>query len=104
MSRINELIESLCSDGVDWKKIQDVCKSIVSGGTPSTSKADYYNGNIPWLRTQEVDWRDIYDTGIKITEAGLKNSSAKLIPVNCVIVAMYGATAAKVVAFSSLCK
>ena len=42
----------------------------------------YYNGSIPWLRTQEVDWVDIYDTSIKITEEGLKNSSAQLIPAN----------------------
>ncbi|RYZ28213.1 MAG: restriction endonuclease subunit S [Chitinophagaceae bacterium] len=96
MSKIDELIKRFSPDGVECKTIQDVCKNIVSGGTPSTSKADYYNGNIPWLRTQEVDWIDIYDTGIKITESGLKNSSAKLIPENCVIVAMYGATAAKV--------
>ena len=69
---------------------------ICSGGTPSASNTSYYNGNIPWLRTQEVDWKDITDTSIKITELGLKNSSAKWIPENCVIVAMYGATAGKV--------
>jgi type I restriction enzyme S subunit len=96
MSRIEELIQQLCPQGVEQKTIQDVCKNIVSGGTPLTSRTEYYNGNIPWLRTQEVDWTDIDYTGIKITEAGLKNSSAKLIPENCVIVAMYGATAAKV--------
>lgn len=48
------------------------------------------------MRTQEVDWRDVYDTEIKISKEAVKNSSAKLIPANCVIVAMYGATAAKV--------
>ncbi len=53
-------------------------------------------GEIPWLRTQEVGIGDIWDTGVKITEAGLKNSSAKMIPENCVIVAMYGATVGKV--------
>ncbi len=47
------------------------------------------------MRTQEVDWKDVYDTEIKITEAAVANSSAKLIPANCVIIAMYGATAAK---------
>ena len=81
---------------VEWKIISKICKNIVSGGTPLTSKTEYYNGNIPWLRTQEVDWVDIIDTSIKITEEGLNNSSAKWIPPNCVIVAMYGATAAKV--------
>ena len=96
MCKIDELIQQLCPDGVEWKTIKKVCKNIVSGGTPSTSRSEYYYGNIPWLRTQEVDWVDIYDTAIKITEEGLKNSSAKLVPPDCVIVAMYGATAAKV--------
>ena len=81
---------------VEWKKIKDVCVNICSGGTPSTCHKEYYNGNIPWLRTQEVDWDDILDTEIKITEEAIENSSAKMIPSNCVIVAMYGATAAKV--------
>ena len=80
---------------VEWKKLGEVCENICSGGTPSTSHREYYSGTIPWLRTQEVDWNDIYDTSTKITEEAIKNSSAKLIPVNCVIVAMYGATAAK---------
>lgn len=80
----------------NWKTIKEVCVKTSSGGTPSTSKREYYGGNIPWLRTQEVDWCDIYDTEIKITDLALKNSSAKIIPENCVIVAMYGATAAKV--------
>lgn len=76
--------------------IQDICEKISSGGTPSSNNSSYYGGNIPWLRTQEVDWVDITDTAIKITEEGLRNSSAKWIEKNCVIVAMYGATAGKV--------
>ena len=67
-----------------------------SGGTPSSGRADYYGGDIPWLRTQEVDSVEIWSTGMTITEKGLHNSSAKWIPAKCVIVAMYGATAAKV--------
>ncbi len=81
---------------VEWKKMSEVCKNICSGGTPLTSKAEYYDGNIPWLRTQEVDYCEIHSTLRNITQLGLKNSSAKMIPANCVIVAMYGATAAKV--------
>ena len=80
---------------VGWRKLKDVCLRICSGGTPSRGNGDYFNGDIPWLRTQEVDWTDIYDTEIKITEEAVKNSSAKLIPANCVIIAMYGATAGK---------
>jgi len=56
----------------------------------------YEGGTIPWLRTQEVDFNVIETTGMTITEEGLENSSAKWIPENCVVVAMYGATAAKV--------
>jgi len=96
MSRLDDLIAELCPDGVEYKTIEHVCTKISSGGTPNTSQGEYYGADIPWLRTQEVDWINILDTGVKITEEGLKNSSAKWIPKNCVIVAMYGATAAKV--------
>lgn len=81
---------------VEWKTLGDVAVKISSGGTPRTGISEYYGGVIPWLRTQEVDFGDIWDTDVKITELGLKNSSAKLIPANCVIVAMYGATVGKV--------
>jgi len=71
--------------------IGDICKGIVSGGTPLTSKNEYYlNGNIPWLKTKEVNQRRIYSTENHITQLGLENSSAKLIPINSVTVAMYG--------------
>lgn len=82
---------------VEWRTIDEVSNKVSSGGTPATSNNSYYeNGNIPWLRTQEVDFKEIWDTDIKITEEGLNNSSAKWIPKNCVIVAMYGATVGKI--------
>lgn len=81
---------------IQWKKLGEICNRICSGGTPTTSNKSFYNGSIPWLRTQEVNWSDVYDTEIKISEEAVKKSSAKLIPSNCVIIAMYGATAAKV--------
>jgi type I restriction enzyme M protein len=68
-----------------------------SGGTPNKSKDEYYeNGTIPWLRSGEVSQGFIYQSDLKITEEGLKNSSAKIFPVNTVLVAMYGATAGQV--------
>lgn len=76
--------------------LENIATKVSSGGTPNARNTSYYGGTIPWLRTQEVDWVDIYDTDIKITDEGFKNSSANWIPENCVIVAMYGATAAKV--------
>ncbi len=81
-----------------WKeyKLEDLCIKITSGGTPNTRKNEYYGGRIPWVRTQEVNFNRIHDTDIKITNEGLNNSSAKWIPENSVIIAMYGATAGKV--------
>lgn len=77
----------------DWKpyKLEEVCTKIISGGTPLTSKKEYYeNGSIPWLKTTEVNKEIIYSIDTFITEEGLKNSSAKLIPANSIIIAMYG--------------
>ena len=79
-----------------WMTIKDVCNNICSGGTPNSKNKAYYNGTIPWLRTQEVDFAPIYNTEICISDEGLNNSSAKWIPKNSVIVAMYGATVGKV--------
>lgn len=90
----NKLFEKV-KEKSEILKIQDISKKISSGGTPLTSVSEYYNGEIPWLRTQEVNFNEILDTEIKITDLALKNSSAKMIPANCVIVAMYGATVGK---------
>ncbi len=68
-----------------------------SGGTPLSSKNEYYiNGNIPWVNSGEVKSGLIIDTRVKITKLGLNNSSAKLFPINTVLVAMYGATTGEV--------
>jgi type I restriction enzyme S subunit len=71
--------------------ISDICVRVYSGGTPrSTIPAYFTGGTIPWLKTKEVRYERIYSTESKITELGLANSSAKIVPVNSVIVAMYG--------------
>ena len=66
-----------------------------SGGTPSRSNKSYYGGNIPWLKTGDLN--DGYITHIPefITEEAVVNSSAKLNPVGSVLIAMYGATIGK---------
>ena len=81
-----------------WKtyKLGDICKRVCSGGTPKSTEPTYYDGDIPWLNTKEINFNRIYSTERCITQKGLDNSSAKWIDANCVIVAMYGATAAKV--------
>lgn len=71
--------------------VGDVCKYTTSGGTPRTSVASYYEPpTVPWLKTKEVNYCRIYQTESYISQEGLDNSSAKLIPENSVIVAMYG--------------
>ncbi len=77
----------------EWKDttIGDICTKVFSGGTPSSTRSDYYDGGaIPWLRTKEVNYSKIYATEQCITSLGFENSSVKLVPVNSVIVAMYG--------------
>jgi type I restriction enzyme S subunit len=83
-------------DDVDWSTLGDVCTQVSTGATPLKSRSDYYeNGDIPWLRTQEVIWRDIYDTEISITDKAVQETAVKWIPENCVIVAISGASAAR---------
>ena len=96
MSKLETLIRQLCPNGVEYKYLNDISIKISSGGTPKSGNSAYYNGTIPWLRTQEVNFNEISETGIRITDEGLKNSTAKWIPANCVIVAMYGATVGRV--------
>ena len=83
---------------VKWElvKIGNVFET-TSGGTPLRSNNNYYlNGKIPWLKSGEVSQGDIYKSEEFITELGLKESSAKVLPVNTVLVAMYGVTAGQV--------
>lgn len=71
--------------------IGEVCKYTTSGGTPKSNINEYYNPpTIPWLKTKEVNYCRIYETETYISEEGLEKSSAKIIPPNSVIVAMYG--------------
>lgn len=80
-------------EGWDKVKLGDWIKTS-SGGTPSKKKeVEYYeNGSIPWVRTGELKNFILIDSEIKITESGLKNSSAKLFPKGTVLLAMYGNT------------
>ena len=71
----------------------DVIKT-TSGGTPSKAHPEYYNGgNIPWLSSGEVNAGVITSVKNCITEEGMRHSSAKMVPKDSVVVAMYGATA-----------
>lgn len=72
-------------------ELQSLCSRVTSGGTPLRSVPEYFDGGtIPWIKTGEVKQGFIHNAAEYITELGLENSSAKLIPENSLIVAMYG--------------
>ena len=76
------------------KDISEVAKT-TSGGTPSRSNLEFYNGDIAWLKSGELNDGIIEAAEEFITEKALANSSAKLLPKNTLLLAMYGATAGR---------
>jgi type I restriction enzyme, S subunit len=68
---------------------------IQSGGTPSVSQKDYWNGNIPWYSSGELNSTYTTDPERRITKAGLNSSNAKLFPKGSLLVGMYDTAALK---------
>lgn len=80
----------------EYRRLGSFLKT-TSGGTPLKGVSEYYdNGTIPWLRSGEVCKKEILDCEIYITQKAVDESSAKFIPANSVVMAMYGATAGQV--------
>ena len=78
----------------DWeqRKLGDISESY-SGGTPTADNKEYYNGDIPFIRSGEIGSDK---TELFITEKGLKNSSAKMVKTGDILYALYGATSGEV--------
>ncbi len=76
------------------QKISDVANTS-SGGTPNRSQLEYFNGDIPWIKSGELKDNLITKCEEYITENALKNSSAKIFPKGTLLVAMYGANIGK---------
>lgn len=74
-----------------WRvsRIDDI-GSVISGGTPNRTMSEYWGGDISWVKTGEINYNIIKQTKEKITQAGLNNSSARIIPKNTLLMAMYG--------------
>jgi type I restriction enzyme, S subunit len=74
-----------------WKEttIGEVC-DLQTGGTPSRQEPRYWNGDIPWIKTGEVDYCVITEAEEFITQAGLASSNTKLFPKGTLLIAMYG--------------
>ena len=97
-------IADLFPDGFEELAVEEVprgwkigsileCTDLLSGGTPSTSIAAYWGGNVPWVSAKDVSAAGgllVMDTERKITDAGVKNSSTKLLPKNTTIVTARG--------------
>lgn len=78
----------------ELKKLGEVCFT-TSGGTPNRGNSKFYQGNIPWVKSGELDRGLILDTEEKISEEAIKNSSAKVFPKGTLLIALYGATIGK---------
>ena len=100
LSDLDSLAQSIFYDmfgdpienGKGWevKKLGEIC-NIGTGATPSRIQENrYYGGNIPWVKTTEVCYQDIYDTEEKITPLAIEETNCKLYPEGTLLMAMYG--------------
>ena len=94
---VNNIDKENLPEGWRMGTIGEFCKEMKSGGTPSRNHNEYWDKlDYPWLKSGEVHNNIITSVEEYISQAGLDNSSAKIIPQDSVIMAMYGATAAQV--------
>src|SRR5574341_41746 len=75
----------------DWdvKHIGDFTEC-TAGGTPSTKVDSYWGGSIRWMSSGELHLKRITEVEGRITEEGLRNSSTKIVPENCVLIGLAG--------------
>ena len=76
---------------IDWqvKRIGELAL-VGSGGTPSRKNPAYWGGSIPWVTTSQIDFGSIESADQFISELGLENSAAKLLPKGTLLLALYG--------------
>ena len=103
LKRINPKAEIITDNGHYQKLPEGWCLTILgsigtwqSGATPSRLRKDYYGGNIPWLKTGDLNDGIITNIPEFITEKALKETSVKLNPTDSILIAMYGATIGKI--------
>lgn len=73
--------------GWETDTVENLCKKIYGGGTPSKVHPEYYEeGDIPWVSSKDMKTDVLTDSQIKINQLGVDNSTAKIVPVNSVIV------------------
>ncbi len=95
VAKYDELTQSLFLDmfgdpvtnpkGWEVKTVYQVCAKIYGGGTPSKAHPEYYKGEIPWVTPKDMKSEYISNSMDHVNQDGVDNSSAKLIPVNSVL-------------------
>lgn len=97
-AQFDRLREDLLSDeNYPPVPVGNLAARVSTGATPKASEARYYQGgDIPWLRTGEVNFGEIWETEKLITQTALDETNVSWIAENCVVVAISGATAGRV--------
>lgn len=85
------LMQKLLKPHAEWEKttIGSIAQ-VATGATPDTKHPEYWNGNIRWMNSGELNLKQVYDVAGRITPIGLEKSGTKLIPENCVLVGLAG--------------
>ena len=89
MSHLADLIKELCPDGVEYKNIGSFA-DCVAGATPKTTDPTFWDGDIPWMSSGEVNKGTVYSTDRFITKAGYDSCSTKMVPPGAVVIALAG--------------
>ena len=72
--------------GWETDEVEKLCKEIYGGGTPSKLHSEYYeDGDIPWISSKDMKTDVLTDSQIKINQLGVDNSTARMVPINSVI-------------------
>ncbi len=92
----DQLLDLEGKDGIEIKSLKEIVKSYCTGATPKKGTAEFYDGGtVPWLRTQDVRFNEIYTIDSYVTNEAVEKTGIKWIPANCVIIAISGATAGR---------
>ena len=90
MSKLDDLINKFCPDGVEYKKL-GILSELYAGATPKTTNPEYWeNGTIPWMSSGEVNLGQVFNTEKRISQLGYDSCSTKMVPANSVVVALAG--------------
>ena len=87
-ARFVELFGDPVYNQINWDTdaVENLCAEIYGGGTPSKAHPEYYEGgDIPWVSSKDMKTDVLYDSQIRINQLGVENSTAKMVPINSVI-------------------